>query len=186
MLKFLKENSYNIVRLYINQIGITIFSLVLYFSASAASDDLATKLKLIISIFASLFLYALLYTAAWDWGANDKIRVDSGKTKTFMLKGACISLCSNTFNFVLALGCIISELIASGGNGTVYQIFNPIYLLTNSMYIGTVDLISVTNYLARYIFLFAIPILTIIATEIGYFFGMKNIKILGSSQKKKN
>lgn len=185
MLKFLKENSYNIVRLYINQIGITIFSLVLYFSALAASDDLSKKLLLIISVFASLFLYALLYTAAWDWGANDKIRVDSGKTKAFMLKGAAISLCSNTLNFVLALGCIISELIASGGNGTVYQIFNPIYLLTNAMYIGSVDMISQTN-LIRYICFFAAPILAIVATQIGYFFGMKNIKILGSSQKKKN
>ena len=92
-MRFLKENSYDIVRLYINQIGMTIFSLVLYFSVTSLGDNpdsaaLYVKLKIGISIFAILFFFALLYTAAWDWGANDKIRIDSGKIK----KNSAVSL----------------------------------------------------------------------------------------------
>ena len=65
-MRFLKENSYDIVRLYINQIGITIFSLVLYFSITSLSNNpdggaLYLKVKIGISIFAILFFYALLY-----------------------------------------------------------------------------------------------------------------------------
>ena len=72
-MKFLKENSYDILRLYINQIGITIFSLVLYFSVGMLDDKvLSLRLKIAISVFAMLFFFALLYTAAWDWGAKDK------------------------------------------------------------------------------------------------------------------
>ena len=57
-MKFLKENSYDILRLYINQIGITIFSLVLYFSVSMLEDKVVSlRLKVAISVFAMLFFF---------------------------------------------------------------------------------------------------------------------------------
>ena len=191
-MRFLKDNSYDIVRLYINQIGITIFSLVLYFSITSLADNpengnLYLKVKLGISIFAILFFFALLYTASWDWGANDKIRVDSGKIEKHTSKGALMALIANSLNLILAGGCLISELIVPNGNGAVCQIFRPILLLTNAMYIGLVQAIfsSVSNvYLFESIGYFLAPFLAVLATHIGYIFGMKNIKIFPTSNKK--
>ena len=192
-MRFLKENSYDIVRLYINQIGMTIFSLVLYFSVTSLGDNpdsagLYVKLKIGISVFAMLFFFALLYTAAWDWGANDKIRIDSGKVKKNTAKGALIATCANALNFILAGGCLISELAVKNGDGFISQLFRPIYLLTNAMYIGIVQgIVSSADNTILYesIGYFIAPFLAILATHIGYVFGMKYIKIFPSSAKKK-
>ena len=192
-MRFFKENSYDIVRLYINQVGMTIFSLVLYFSVTSLADNpdsagLYIKLKIGISVFAMLFFFALLYTAAWDWGANDKIRIDSGKIKKNIGKGALIATFSNAINFILAGGCLISELIIKNGDGLIYQLFRPILLLTNGMYIGVVQGIfsSASNKsLFEAIGYFITPFFAILATHIGYVFGMKYIKIFPTSAKKK-
>ena len=108
-MKFLKENGYDILRLYINQIGITIFSLILYFSVSSMEDK-TLGLKIAISVFAILFYFALLYTAAWDWGAKDKIRIDAGREKKRVYKGALMSFFANLINFILAGVCLISSV----------------------------------------------------------------------------
>ena len=80
LMKFFKENSYDIVKLLINQIGIAIFSMTLYFSIALIEDaNLKSTLNLLVSIFSTLFYYALIYTAAWEFGAKDKIRIDGGK-----------------------------------------------------------------------------------------------------------
>ncbi|MBE6645293.1 MAG: hypothetical protein E7612_07965 [Ruminococcaceae bacterium] len=191
-MRFLKENSYDIVRLYINQIGITIFSLVLYFSITSLSDNpdnpgMYLKVKIGISILATVFFYALLYTAAWDWGANDKIRIDAGKINKRIGKGALIAATANSLNFVLAGGCVISELVYANGEGIVSQIFRPFLLLTNAMYIGVVQGIcsNMTNtILAESVAYLIFPLLAITVVSVGYIFGMKYIKIFPSSNKK--
>lgn len=197
-MRFLKENSYDIIRLYINQIGITIFSLVLYTSVSSLDKGLSLKLKIAISVFAILFFFALLYTVAWDWGANDKIRIDAGRMKKKCGKGAFLALLANLMNFILAGVCVISMLLyINGVSGAldISQIFNLILRLTNAMYLGVIQGIFVSlksntelyNLLQSVAFLVA-PLFAIAATHVGYIFGLKNIKIFPSSQKtsKKN
>ena len=197
-MRFLKENSYDIIRLYINQIGITIFSLVLYTSVSSLDKGLSLKLKIAISVFAILFFFALLYTVAWDWGANDKIRIDAGRMKKKCGKGAFLALLANLINFILAGVCVISMVLyINGVSGAldISQIFNLILRLTNAMYLGVIQGIFVSlksntelyNLLQSVAFLVA-PLFAIAATHVGYIFGLKNIKIFPSSQKtsKKN
>jgi hypothetical protein len=192
-MRFLKENSYDIIRLYINQIGITIFSLVLYTSVSSLDKGLSLKLKIAISVFAILFFFALLYTVAWDWGANDKIRIDAGRMKKKRSKGAFLALLANLINFVLAGVCVISmALYMKGVSGAldILQIFNLILRLTNAMYLGVIQGIFASlqsntelyNLLQSIAFL-AAPLFAIAATHVGYIFGLKNIKIFPSSKK---
>ena len=193
-MRFLKENSYDIIRLYINQIGITIFSLVLYFSITSLADnpdnsDMYLKVKVGISIFATIFFYALLYTAAWDWGANDKIRIDAGKIKKNIVKGALMAAIANSFNFILAGGCVISELIYTNGEGLISQFFRPFLLFTNAMYIGVIQWIcsGISNtILSESIAYLIFPLFAIAVTACGYIFGMKYIKIFPSANKNKN
>ena len=64
---FWKKHSYQVVRLFIIQIGITIFGLVLSFAVSTAfrkGDDQIPLLM--VSIFSVLFYLFLLYSVAWD------------------------------------------------------------------------------------------------------------------------
>ena len=196
-MKFLKENGYDILRFYINQIGITIFSLVLYFSVSSIEDKtLGLRIKTAISVFAILFYFALLYTAAWDYGAKDKIRIDAGREKKRVYKGALMSFFANLINFILAGVCLISTLIhRSGAEGAraVEQVFNLILRMTNAMYIGLIqgifspfeadEILYVTLEAIGY---FVVPFFAIIVTHIGYVFGLKEIKIFSSKNSKKN
>ena len=195
-MKFLKENGYDILRFYINQIGITIFSLVLYFSVSSIeAKTLGLRIKIAISVFAILFYFALLYTAAWDYGAKDKIRIDAGREKKRVYKGALMSFFANLINFILAGVCLISTLIhRSGAEGAraVEQVFNLILRMTNAMYIGLIqgifspfeadEILYVTLEAIGY---FVVPLFAIIVTHIGYVFGLKEIKIFPSSKNTK-
>ena len=192
-MKFLKENSYDIVRLYINQIGITIFSLLLYFSVVDLKN--ATTLMAIVSIFATLFLMALIYTASWEWGAKDKIRVDSGKVEPFKAKGALLGLYANSLNILFGAISVICAAICLGGGDalrSVEQIFTIIMTFTNAMYIGILELAfsSLSSNEALYAFLkalgfFLMPMLTVLATHVGYTFGSKNIRIIAIKKAKK-
>ena len=187
-MKFLKENSYDIIRLYINQIGITIFSLLLYIPILNLKDEaLKPKLMIAISLFAILFYFALLYTASWDWGAKDKIRIDAGRLECKKYKGALIALIANSLNFVLAAVCAITIFIfiQSGANPaySVYYIFNSILRLTAAMYLGLLQGIfaSVQNNEFNALFVslgyFVMPFFAIGVTHLGYIFGLKEFKI---------
>ena len=192
-MKILKNHLYDIIRLYINQIGITIFALILYFSASIPDDQaLSVKLQIAISVFAILFFFALLYTMGWDWGANDIIRVESGKQKKTPFKGAVLAFFANIINFVLAGVCIISMILVINGNegaGTVNQVFNLLLRFTNSMYLGVIKgIVSSTVdvnllYLYQSIAYFIAPIFSIGVTQLGYFLGTRNFKIFGGRKK---
>ncbi len=103
---FWKNNSYDIVRLFINQIGITIFSSVMYFAVELTNINEQTtgnEILVAISIFATLFYLVLIYTASWEYGAKDKIKIDSGKLTYSSSKGALLSVYANIPNFMLAL-----------------------------------------------------------------------------------
>ena len=63
-MRFFKENSYDVVRLYVNQFGITIFSLILYFSASIVADE---AWRLTIYLFHFVFLCADLLHGVGVW-----------------------------------------------------------------------------------------------------------------------
>ena len=108
---FFKKNFHDILRLYINQIGITIFSLMLYTAAGIPDDNvLVSKLRTAVSVFAILFYFVLLYYVAWEYGAKDKIRVDGGRQSPLALKGLFMSLIANTPNFILGIISVLPSL----------------------------------------------------------------------------
>ena len=61
-MRFFRDNSDSIVKLYINQIGVAIFSMFLYTAAGALSvGGIASLLiKVGISVFAVLFYFSLI------------------------------------------------------------------------------------------------------------------------------
>ena len=74
-MRFIKEHFDNIVKLFINQIGISIFAMFLYTAASAvefADSSKALAIKMAISVFSILFYFFLIYNVTWEIGAKDK------------------------------------------------------------------------------------------------------------------
>ncbi len=140
-MRFFKENSYDIVKLYINQFGITIFSLMLYFSASIVSDvDWTLTLYLLVSMFSTLFLYTLVYFAAWEFGAKDRIRIDAGRMTYNRYKGLYLGLFAAVPNFVLAILSILGKgiylLSGIGFFDVLFAIPNVLLRFSSAMYMG--------------------------------------------------
>ena len=190
-MKFLKNNSYDIVKLFINQIGITIFSLVLYSAIGFMEDEaLETQLRIWLSVFATCFYLVLIYCTCWDYGARDKIRVDGGKQDRFRSKGALMSLIANIPNFVLALLAVIfMGVYMSAGSEGAYSSFalvNLIMRFLNAMFLGLLQ--GIFSFLEDstdlYYFwqsagYFLAPVITVLAAHLGYTLGFKEKRLLG-------
>ena len=96
MIKFIKDNSYLIFKMMVNQLGMMMFGLVL--SMATYNDD---KLHLATSIFAVGFYMVLLYDVLGVRAEGDQ--VDHGRLPYMPLKGLYMSLCANVINILLAI-----------------------------------------------------------------------------------
>ena len=104
MFHFIKEHSYDIFKLFLTQIAIAILGLVLSFSTSSNS-----MLFFVSSLFAAFFYICLLYSEGWELGAKDRPRITNGRLKFDPIKGARLSLFSNSLNFVLVLVLFVQD-----------------------------------------------------------------------------
>ena len=103
MLEFFKKNGYSILKLFLIQIGMTVFGLML---AMATASNLSI---MIVSCVAAVLLYMyLLYGQIWEIGAKDQILMQHQGKKPTPMKGFLISLCANALNILLALLIVIS------------------------------------------------------------------------------
>ncbi len=141
MFGFIKENSYNMVKMLINQFGMTIFGTML--ALATAKND---TLLLASSIFATLFYLFLIYSVGWELGAKDKIRVESGRIQSFPAKGFFIALGANIPNLLLAFlmgfGAIISNAFDAKWAGNISIISNAIARLIEGMYLGIIKILE--------------------------------------------
>ena len=199
-MRILKENSYDIIKLFINQIGIAIFSTVLYTAVGDIEDvALRTGIRIAISGFAVLFYFALLYTVCWEYGAKDKIRVDGGKAERTPLKGLIMGFFANLPNFVLTAVAAVCLLIAINGGGdgfkVVFSILNLIFGLLESIYTGIITgivpvaleetdvLMQDRAYLYRTLLYMVTPVFSIGVCQLGYALGEREIRIFSSKSK---
>ncbi len=178
MKAFLKDQSYNIVKLFLNQIALTVFGTVLALSTSQNAS-----LLLASSLFSILFFLALNYTFCWEIGAKDKIRVDSGRIKSMPSKGFFIALGANIPNLILALLNLLGIVINTEGSQSMSVVCNAILRLINGMYLGTVSLLEKTVAshgisIGSWIF-FAVIIPSLFVGWLAYYLGSKNVRILG-------
>lgn len=191
-MSFIKRNFHDILRLYINQIGITIFALMLYTACGVVDNDvLLAKLRTVISIFSMLFLFVLLYFVAWEYGARDRIKVDGGKMDRNGAKGILMSLIANIPNFILSVPTVIFGFLYVGGNeafGNFFGLFQALTMAHASMYMGiiqtivygfsAIDTVLVDyRYLIMSVLFVLIPLLSVAVVHLAYTFGYREIKI---------
>ena len=103
MLKFIKENSYDIFKLFLSQIALAFFGLVMTMWTANISD----QVFLIVGIFSVIFYIYLIYIIVHDNGAKDRPAVEAGRAKPNYLKGLYLSLCANALNIICGVMVVV-------------------------------------------------------------------------------
>lgn len=182
MISFLKENSYVIVKMILNQFGMTVFGLML---AMATSSN--ETLLLITGVFSVIFYMFLLYTIMWEEGAKYKIRVDGGRAPYKPLNGLYMSLCANIPNILLAVLILIGYLFGSKNGmfamewaGNLYTVTKLIAGLWEAMYLGLIRLFSPYNPIAYLLVIFP----AVFVCTLSYYLGIREFRFLNLFQLK--
>ena len=199
-MKIFKENSYDIVKLYVNQLGIMIFSMLLYTSVgSFENESLSTKLSVFVSVFSTCFYLVLVYYAMWEIGAKDKIRIDGGRMEPCKNKGLVMGLFANVPNFVLGVVSVLFLVIflISGNDGiyAAFLVFNTIMRFHDSMLLGVITAlvpgatstgaVDYTEFLIEAILFTVLPLISAAVTQLAYTLGTREKKIFSFLSGKK-
>ena len=196
-MRFFKNNSDDIVKLYINQIGIAIFSFFLYTAAGALSEKIndALAMKVFISVFSIAFYFVLIYNVAWEIGAKDKIRIDGKRMEKNKKKGILLGIYANSLNFiVLGIAIILSVLyIASGIDAfnTIFSILNFLFRFFLSMYLGVIQGItsfitdSSISFLVQTILFFVFAAVSAVITHVSYILGLRDFRFFATAKSNK-
>ena len=186
-MKIFKENSYDIVRLYVNQLGIMIFSMLLYTAVGSFQNErLSTALSIFVSIFSICFYLVLIYYVVWEIGAKDKIKIDGGRAEPCKFKGLVMSLFANVPNFILGiftvLFCTIFVTVGGDAIGSVFFLFNLIMRFHASMYLGIITAIvpatgNNVELLIEAVLFTVIPLISVAVTHLAYYLGTKEKKL---------
>ena len=178
MKSFMDRYSYESVHLFLNQVAIGIFGMVLSLASGMAQDE---NLRNVTSAFSVLFFLFLQFIAMWKVGANDRVSYDLGKLKKDYSIPVKMWLLANSLNLLLAL--IISLGIwfeGAGALGPVASFATVVKLMIEGMYTGllAINVGGVAlNSLWYMHFLTTIPALIVIF--VAYILGFKNLTSIG-------
>lgn len=183
MLNFFKENSYTIFKMFVNQIGMTIFGITL--SMATMQNN---TLLLLSSVFSMLFYLVLLYTMTWDIGYEEKLRIEGGRLRYLPLKGLYMSLFANIPNFILGILMLIGFLAGGTVEGGPTWAINmigtckAITVFLEGMYNGIVTVVFDNAPWAT--LLIILPAL--LTCTLAYIAGVKGFRFFPAAQKKPN
>lgn len=168
----MQKHSYNAVRLFIDQIAISIFGLVLAIACGRVEND---TLKIITSGGAIIFYLFLLYAAMWEVGSKDKFGIDNGTKKSTPLTGLFVALLANSLNLLLAIVILACNYVSEeSALYTVGALARVIALFIEGMYTGILSLdvggMALNNYWISY---FVIIIPALVTSAIAYWCGTK-------------
>jgi hypothetical protein len=177
MFHFLKKNSYMITKMMVNQLGMTIFGLVLTIATS--QNEI---LMLLTSLFSIGFYMVLLYTMCWEAGVSDKIRVDAGRMQAQPYKFYLISLIANTLNLILGILAVFGYILIDKSAETwvnpewavnLYSICNMVARFIQAMYLGVVQYFTPNNPISLILIVFP----AIAVCGFGYMLGLRGYSI---------
>ena len=178
MKEFFKRYSYESVLLFVNQVAIGIFGLVLVLAAGKAGN---TTLRTVCSVFAILFYLFLQFSAMWRVGADDRVSIDLGKKKKDLWVPFKMWLLANSLNILLALlvsfGLWFADIRAFSAIGSVATTTK---FILEGMYVGVLAINvggAPLNTLWFMHFLTVLPSLGAIYAS--YICGLKNVSFGG-------
>ncbi len=180
MFRVLKERSYEIVKMFINQIAIAIFGIALSIAtgSKSTSTDLTgyqpATLQIITSVFAVLFYLFLIFTMMREIGAKDASRFKHGETGISRLTGFYMGIAASSVNFLLAifitLGTVFSAIPFFSKLGGISA---TIALLIEGMYTGLLAIrVNDIPLNSLWFMWFLIMIPMILTSTLGYLAGI--------------
>ena len=175
MKSFLKNRSYDMVKMFLNQFAVALFGLSLAFATGLAKRP---ALRNATSAFSILFYLFLLYTMTWEIGFKDKVSVDFGKKPRQPLTGFWISLCANIPNLLFAILISLGMLFKNVSFfGTLGGIGSGAAIFLEGMYTGLLANSFLGNPLNSYWWIYyLIPIPAMATCGVAYYLGLRDIK----------
>jgi len=201
-MKFIRENVQLIVRLFVIQIGMTFFGLVLTMAVGTLDKPI---LKLIVSLFSILFYLYLVYGVMWEAGASHAVRLGPGKVGKNALFPLLVSVIASLPNILLGalmcffvfLGIGVPLIFAQFGVAvsmewakSVYIVLHIVTGLLEAVYVGLFNYLSdplsgaAQDFLVSGLYLFSS--LPMILVSLGaYALGRRNVVSLGVNTRPK-
>ena len=189
-MKFFKKYSYEITKLFIYQIGMTIFGLILGMASIMSRNGMKNSFTLLVGVFSACFYLYLVYAVVWDMGAKDKFRIEAGKKARDAWLGFKFMIFAQIPNIlvVLTMWCGTLAHYANEGIGNMlFNIAQPIAIFTQGMYLGIIMQFFTKNFMVLNSTLYTLAIIpAVLASSLGYYFGLKDIRFLVSTYNQKN
>ena len=178
MKEFLKRYSYESVLLFVNQVAIGLFGLVLVLAAGEAEN---TTLRTVTSVFAIVFFLFLQFSSAWRVGSEDRVSIDLGKKKRDLTVPVKMWLLANSLNLLLALlislGLWFADISAFSSIGSVAT---TVKFIVEGMYVGVLAIDVGGASLNTYWFMhFLTTLPSLVSVFAAYMCGLKNINFGG-------
>ena len=139
MFKYFKENLGTISKLFINHIGMMIFGLVVLITTRLLSSQLGNSAVFyIMGTLAILMYFSLLYTAMWERGSQDRLKVEGGRVKENIFHGLYMYLLSSAIGiFVSTVALVLSFFLTEDFSviNDIWAVFKFIAHYYNGMYL---------------------------------------------------
>ena len=177
-MKFIKENSYTVVRLGLNQFGMAVFGFIVTMACTNIGN---TTLVTLSGLLATLMFWFLLYTVCWTEGGKHRIRVDGGRENKRIFNGALLGLLANAINLLLGLVYTVTTVIGATQEwaGNIAFMLNAILRIFHAMYLG----LLVAGGLGGPIPFLIIPLIGILVCQLSYLLGYHQINFLFIAKK---
>lgn len=179
--------------------GAIIRKLIGYQFASAivgsmlSTASMAVKwLNCLTSILAVLLYCYFIYTAVWDAGAKDRLKVEGGRKAKDMSRGFKIALCANIPNLILGVLavslCAIGTFTQTAWSGSAATIVVFVARLWQAMYNGIINYIIPVGlegwgFVISNLIYIAISIPAVFVGYMAYSMGYRNIRLFKGNQK---
>lgn len=190
-MNFFKRNTHLILRLFVNQIGMTFFGLVLTMAVARMDND---SFKMWVSVFSILFYMCLVYSVMWEAGAANAVPIEAGRMQRDPLFSLKAALWASVPNFAIAFLMLVFFLVGIVGGvswaGGVYGVIHIVAGLFEAMYVGLFAEIlgafsGVTEQLVATL-LYILSSVPMILVSVGaYALGIRNISLFGKRVKGK-
>ena len=178
MKEFMREHSYNAVKMFLNQFATAVFGFVLALAAGKAQNAV---LRNVTSGFAIAFYLFLLYTMTWEIGFRDKNAIDGGRKPYKPLTGLWISLLANTVNFMLGIFIMLGSLTSVEVFGKIGGVCASIAVVIEGMYTGVLaNRVAPETPLNSFWWVYLLlPVPALLTCTVAYILGTKDKKFTG-------
>lgn len=185
MKNFLSENVYNVVKMLLNQIGLSMLGFVM----AMATANAYIGLRVIVGIVCIVFYLWILYVMIYEIGQKDGIKIQSGRLHYFRMKGFWIAFLANVPNIIIGIltfvGGYFYELIGVdqySWAAKLYAVSNAIGKVFEAVYLPLISSCATNEYWP----LLLTPVLPIAVCSFAYCLGVKYCDGFKNTKAKEN